>query len=274
MTLYQVEARNAPGGLLSFELADISDGLLLAKVDGLDPVKATLVSTSFAALDGEQFHSARREPRNITMKVELRPDYVTSTPESLRSRIYDYFMPKTQVFLRLYSDSGLTVNITGIVETCESTIFAQKPVMDISVMCFNPDFIDVDTATLEGSTVSTTTETTVTYDGSVETGIVFTLNLNRTLTDFTIYHRAPDGTLRQLDFSESLASGDILTITTTPGSKSAILTHSGSDTSILNGVSPQSNWISLSKGDNTIRVFASGAAIPFTITYMNKYGGL
>lgn len=274
MTLYKVDVSNVAGTLLTLELADISDGLLLADIGGLDPVKATLVSSGFAKLDGEQFHAARREPRNITMKIELRPDFVTTTAAGLRSQLYNFFMPKSPVTLKFYMDDGLTVTISGYVETCESDIFTQKSIVDVSIMCFNPDLVDIVTQSISGSTVSTTTETALTYNGTVETGIVLTLAVNRTLTEFTIYHRAPDGTLRQLDFSYPLVSGDSVVISTVPGAKGATLTRSGTASSVLNGVSPQSTWISLSKGANTIRVFATGAAIPFTLAYMNKYGGL
>lgn len=274
MTLHLVEARNVQGTLLSLELSDISDGLLVADIDGLDPVKATLVSTSFATLDGEQFHNARREARNITMKIKLRPDFVTVNARDLRDRLYDFFMPKSEVFLRFYAVGDPTVNISGIVETCETKLFDQEPVVNISIMCYNPDFVDIDTVSLPGSTVSDTTVTTIEYTGTVESGIVFTLNLDRAESDFTIYHVAPDGVLRQFDFAETLLSGDVVTITTTPGSKSAILTRSGTASSILNAVTPQSNWVLLKKGTNTIRVYATGAAIPYTISYMNKYGGL
>lgn len=274
MTLYKMDATNVQGDLLTLELVNFSDGLLLTDIGGLGPVKATLVSSGFARLDGEQFHTSRREPRNITIQVKLRPDFVAMSAQALRNQLYNFFMPKSQVFLKFYMDTGLTVNITGHVETCEPNIFTQEPVVDISIMCFQPDFVDVNTVTISEDTVSDTTEIDVEYDGTVETGIVFTLNLNRAETDFTIYHRAPDGNLRQLDFAESLLSGDVLVINTNPGSKSATLTRSGTASSILNGVSSQSNWISLSKGINTIRVYATGAAIPYTIAYMNKYGGL
>lgn len=274
MTLYKMDVSNAAGALLTLELADITDGLLLADIGGLDPVKATLVSSGFAKLDGEQFHAARREPRNITLKIELRPDYVTTSASALRSQLYNFFMPKTPVTLKFYMDDGLTVTISGYIETCESDMFTQKSVVDVSIMCFNPDLLDVDTVSIPGSTVSDTTETAVTYDGTVETGIVLTLDVDRVLTEFTVYHRAPDGTLRQLDFSYPLVAGDTVLISTVPGAKGATLTRSGSATSVLNGVLPTSNWISLSKGANTIRVYATGAAIPYTVEYMNKYGGL
>jgi hypothetical protein len=274
VSLHKIEARNAAGDLHTFEFADISDGFLLADVEGLDPVKATLVSSSFAALPGEEFHRAKREPRNITIKIELRPDFVTTSVEDLRDQLYDFFMPQSQIFLRLYRESGLTVDISGYVETCETAIFSQEPTVDISMMFFQPDFIDVDTVTIEGDTVSDSTETTVEYAGSIDTGIVFTLAVDRAETDFTIYHRAPDGTVRQLDFAYAMVSGDSLVISTVPGDKRATLTRSGTATSVLNSVTPQSNWISLRKGTNTLRVFTSGAGIPFTVQYMNRYGGL
>ena len=274
MTLYKVDATNIQGTLLSLELANTSDGILLTDIDGLGPVKATLVSSSFARLDGEQFHAARREARNIIFRIKLRPDFVGTTARDLRNQLYDFFMPKSPIQLKFYMDDGLTVNISGYIETCEPAIFTQEPAVDVSIMCFQPDFVDVTTQTISEDTVSDSTEIDVVYPGTVETGIVFTLNLNRTESDFTIYHRSPDGTLRQLDFAESLLSGDTVVINTNPGSKSATLTRSGVSTSILNGISPQSNWVSLSKGANTIRVYATGAAIPYTITYMHKYGGL
>jgi len=274
VTLYKVDATNIQGTLLSLELANTSDGILLTDIDGLGPVKATLVSSSFARLDGEQFHAARREARNIIFRIKLRPDFVGTTARDLRNQLYDFFMPKSPIQLKFYMDDGLTVNISGYIETCEPAIFTQEPAVDVSIMCFQPDFVDVTTQTISEDTVSDSTEIDVVYSGTVETGIVFTLNLNRTESDFTIYHRSPDGTLRQLDFAESLLSGDTVVINTNPGSKSATLTRSGVSTSILNGISPQSNWVSLSKGANTIRVYATGAAIPYTITYMHKYGGL
>lgn len=272
--LNKVEARTAQGSLLTLELADISDGLLLADVDGLDPVKATLVSSSFALLDGEQFHASRREARNIKLLIELRPDFVTTTVFALRSQLYSFFMPKREIFLRFYYDEGLTVNISGYVETCETSIFSKEPAVDVSIMCFSPDFVDVNTVEIEGDTVSDTTETTLTYTGTVETGIVFTLNVDRTETEFTIYHRPPDGTLRQMDFAASLESGDVVTIDTRAGSKAVTLLRSGTLSQILYAVTPQSNWVELGQGDNTIRVYTTGAAIPYTIDYMNRYGGL
>lgn len=272
--LNMLEARTNQGTLLSLPLGDISDGFILTDVKGLDPVKATLVSSSFAERDGAQYHSSRREPRNIKLQIEFEPNYISSSVRSLRQRLYVFFMPKSEVNLRFYDSSGLTVNISGRVESFETPLFTKDPVVDISIICFDPDFIDMDSIDLSGNTTSTTTETTIVYDGTTETGIQFVLNLNRSLSEFTIYHKPPDGTIRSLDFSASLISGDVLTISTVSGSKGVKLTRSGVSSSLLYGISPQSNWIEFMRGDNKIRVYAVGAPIPFTLTYINRYGGL
>jgi hypothetical protein len=100
------------------------------------------------------------------------------------------------------------------------------------------------------------------------------LNVNRALSAFTIYHDPPDGTLRQMDFAASLISGDVLTVSTISGNKYANLLRSGVTSSVLYGVSPQSAGPVLQPGDNYIRVYATGAAIPWNIKYTNRYGGL
>jgi len=269
-----IEVRTSQGGLLGLPLDDISNGIVVEEVDGLDPVKATLVSSGFANLDGEQYQSSRRDSRNITLKLGLEPDYSVESVRDVRKRLYDYFMPKTEVSLRFYMSDGLVVDINGRVESFETPHFTPEPTADISVICFDPDFYDPIPKQMSWNTVATDTETLLSYDGSVETGIQFVLNPNRALSDFSIYHRPPDGTLRILEFISPLSAGDVLTISTVPGAKGATLTHSGQDGSVLYGISPQSNWIELIPGDNYIRVYSDGAAIPYTITYTDKYGGL
>jgi hypothetical protein len=271
----KVEVRNAQGDLMTLTLEETSTGVVVQSIEGLDPVKATLVSSSFAQLDGSQYQSSRRESRNLKFQLGLEPDYVDIFDvRTLRNQLYGFFMPKTPVDLRFFLPGGLDVDISGRVESFETAIFSREPAVDVSILCFDPDFYDATPVVVAGNTTSTTTETTITYDGTVETGIIFTLNVNRTLDEFTIYHTPPDDQLRMLDFAAPLVSGDVLTISTVPGSKGATLTHLGSNSSILYGVSPQSKWIELMPGDNKIRVYATGAAVPYTIEYTDKYGGL
>jgi hypothetical protein len=271
----KVEVRNKQGSLLSLQLDDDTDSFLVLGIDGLGPVKATLVSSSFAGLDGEQLNSKRRETRNIKIQMGLRPDPAAAeTVEGLRFQLYAFFMPESDVSLRFYTDGDLTLDILGTVETCDPAIFSQESDMDISIMCYSPDFFDPTPEIVTGNTTSTSTTTVISNDGFIETGMVFTLNVNRTLTEFTLYNTPPNDTVRSLDFSGSLAAGDVLVISTIPGSKGVTLTRSGVVSSMLWAISPQSNWLSLEPGDNEFRAYASGAAIPWTLEFTKKYGAL
>jgi len=271
LTLLEVRGQ---GGILGLPMVDSTLGYDVQDIQGLDPVKATLVSSSFAQQDGAQYQSARREFRNIVLRLGFSPDYALDSVRSLRTRLYPFFMPKTAVSLRFYMDDDLTVDIAGRVESFDSAMFVQEPAVDISILCFDPDFIEPDEVVVSGSTTAGSTVSTLDYTGSVETGIEFQLNVDRTLSEFTIYHQTPDGNIRTMDFQAPLVAGDVLTIITKSGSKSATLTRAGTDSSILYGVSPQSNWLELDTGANGIRVYAEGAAIPYTITYTRRYGGL
>jgi hypothetical protein len=273
-----VEARNGQGALLSLPLFEISGGLAIEKIDGLDPVKATVVSSSYASLDGAQYQSSRREFRNLRIRLALEADYMWGEVREIRDRLYDYFMPKSKVDLRFIDTSGLIVDISGRVESFSSELFVKEPFADIVVLCFDPDFLVPTPTVLNGLTTPSTNQdiggVSINYKGTVETGIQLVLNVNRSLSEFTIYHKTPEQIIKSFDFAAPLAVGDVVTINTVPGSKGVTLTRNGTNSSLLYARSPQSNWIELSRGSNYIRVYTEGVGIPYTVTYTTRYGAL
>lgn len=272
--LTKVEARTAQGNVLGFTLLEPSNGTILAEVEGLDPVKANLVTTKLAGVDGSRYRTGVREERNIVLKFELFSDTVDNLVPDVRRRLYQYFMPKSQVTLWFYESSGTVTTITGRVESCAAPLFTQEPAMDVAILCFDPDLVETTQVTLLGNTVYSTLEDEVEYEGDVPTGVELTLNVNRDLGSFTFYNRLPDGTLRQLDFAKPLLAGDVVYINTNRGNKKVLLTRAGVVSSILYAASPSSNWITFDRGLNRYRIYAEGAGIPFTIKYANRYGGL
>lgn len=271
--LTQLEVRNVAGALLTLVLDDVSDGYVLESVDGLDPVKATITSSSFANLDGVQFQNAKREARNIIITLKFEPDFAATTAWALRRALYQWFSPKQQLSLRIFDSEAQTVEIVGHVESFEAPLFVKEPGGVISIICEDPDLVELTPVTGSGNTVSTTTEFLVAYDASAEAGIKFTLHLNRSLTSFTIYHRTPDNQIRSLEFNASLVNLDTLVIDTNVGSKGAILTRSGVQSSVLYGVSNET-WFQLQQGNNYFRFYATGAAIPFDYEFTRRHGGL
>jgi hypothetical protein len=142
------------------------------------------------------------------------------------------------------------------------------------VRCFESDFVDLTPQVLDLETAASTFDFQLDYIGSVETGIQFEFAIDRDVDELTIYNTMPDGTPRQLDFAWPLHAGDILKVNNIPGQKSIKLVRSGVESSVLYGMTPQSSWIDLYPGTNKLRVYATGAPIPYTLTYLNRYGGL
>lgn len=273
-----VEVRSRQGGLLSLPLEDDSSGFRVAKIEGLDPVKATLRSSSSSNADGETYQSSKRESRNIKINVELDPYSETGdTVRDLRKKLYRYFMPESAVKLSFILDEGLTVTIDGVVESCETDHFSQEPAVNISVMCFKPDFIDPVPEVLTGMFTSDADPIIIEYDGTVETGVVIAIGpIVEAIPDFVLYQTLPNDEVRTIEFDNiTLAVGDTLVISTVFGSKGATLTHDGVSSSALYGISPQSNWINLEPGENHLKLYSSVATgSPWSVEYLNKYGGL
>lgn len=266
-------------GSLTVQLGDVSNGINVKDIDGLDPVKATLTSSTFVNRPGAVFQSSQRITRNILIKLELKPDPATQTVRSVRQSIYNIFRPETQVLMKFYDDESESVvsdgyHILGRVETCEppTSRFTQAPEVDISVICYDPDFFDPAVVTVSGMTTADVAATTINYIGTIETGLTFTVNVNRSLSEFQITYVDGNGQTWTMDVVSTFVAGDVITIVTTPGSKSATLVRAGVTSSVLYAVSPQSTWMKLAPGVNTIRFSATGAAIPASVSYMNRFG--
>jgi Phage tail protein len=272
--LTKVDVTNRRGNVLSLSMTDDDSAYVVNAIEGLEPVQATLTASSYAGVDGEIFQSAKRSARNIKMKLDLDPDFITDTITTARQNLYRFFIPKSQINLRFYQETGLYLDITGIVEDFSAPLFDLNPSVDLSIMCYQPDFTDPRIIQLDGHTVSDTTNTVIDYPGNVESGVVVTLNVNRPMTDFTIYNTDEGGNTSQLDFTGSLIADDVLVISSLTGNKGITLTRAGAASSYLFGRSAQSSWIQLFEGLNNFRIYATAEPVPYVLEYQVRYGGL
>lgn len=268
-----IEAVSESGAVLSLPLGAITEGYSVQDIEGLDPVPANIVSSSFARLDGDQYQSSRREKRNQIIKLGLEPDYVTQSVAQLRQRLYGWFMPKREVLLRYYTDEIPVLEIMGRIETFNCPIFVREPVATISVINHDPDFYEPEEVTFNGLTTSGGVDTDLGYGGSVDTGFVLELAIDRTVTEFTVVV-GNLGRFQSMPIIGSFVAGDLVVISTIPGDKYVRLIRGGTQSSILYALSPFAEWARFETGDNTIRVETGGAAIPYSVRYTNKHGGL
>ena len=271
-----VEVTNVRSDTLQLPLLNASNGYVVKDIEGLDPVNAALTTSTMAQIDGAQPQNASRGTRNITIKLGLEPDFISTTVQSLRSALYDYFMPKANIQFGFYIDGALLAVASGQVESFANSMFSADPEVDISVLCYDPDFYGPAAETTSFDSVSTTMTTTFTYEGTSEAGVIVTLNVDRTVDGFTLYNTAPDNTLQKFNFSGTGAfiAGDIITITSIPGSKSLTRSRAGIVSSVLYYLDDGADWITFQRGDNLFRAFAAGAGVPCTLTYTPQYGGL
>lgn len=276
--LHHVDVRNTKigAGFLSLSLANPTNGFIVKEIEGLDPVKATLISSSFANLDGQTYHTSRRETRNIIIKLGLRMG--AASIKALREQLYDVFMPKSEVAISFYDSDGTYVNINGVVETCEAPLFAKEPEMAISITCFDPDFVSPIVGTVSDTVVNTSVTKTLDYAGTVPTGLTFSMTATKYIPRLALCLNPPGIIERQLWFNTPMNAGDNLVITTTLGSRSALLKRSGSATALsaLAGIPPESAWLELQPGNNNLRVWSdpAGVDVPYTLTWQIRHGGL
>lgn len=262
-------------------LEDVSDGIVLENVEGLDPVKATLVTSKLAKMRGSQYHASSSEDRNIKLRLLLEPDHVTTTVADVRKRIYNFFMPEAPVDLTFRDSTGLDFGISGRVESCETPLFTKDPAVDVSIMCFDPDFFLLDedgfhdVTLVPGYSVNDATTFDINYLGTVKTGIEFHLMPDRAVTQFTIYNELPDGSNNNLDFAANLEAFDTLVIKTTPGEKEVTQYRDNTVFATpLYGVLAQSSWTELQPGINKLRIYADGAPLQYLLSYPTRFGGL
>jgi len=273
--LNQIQIKKKDGRVLTLPIYDATN-YKIKDIQGLDPVKANIVTSNFSHIDGAQYQASRREMRNLIIKLGIESS-VGNTVQDLRKTLYSYFMPKDDVKIKFVRDSLEVFTIEGKIESFESPLFVKEPEATISVLCFDPDFYSDTELTFEGLTTNNNTDQEFDYDGDVDSGFIFSFTPQTTISEFSLQNTLPDGTVTKILFeslAEPILSGNTITISTNPGDKYIRINRSGVLSSILWAMDPTSSWIKLNPGINRIRVNCSTNNIPYTISYYNRFGGL
>lgn len=259
---------------LTLVLGDESDnGLEVRELDGLDPTKSNIVTTSFPRQAGTQRQASRREPRTLKIKLGFDLFYGSETVEKLRQDLYAFFMPQMQVVCRYFLGSGLVVDVRGEVEDFVSPRSTEDPEATIQIYCFDPDFTSVAPLFTSRSDPGSYNKT-LEYPGTVDSGVVLTVAPGRAYSAFDFKITGEDARDQVLSFAANVAIDEYLEISTVPGQKGAWAVKNGVRRSVLQGVSPGSAWPTLKPGENRIRMTMEGVPATFTLKYTNRYGGI
>lgn len=273
--LTAVEVVTSRGENLVLPLQDASSGYAIANIDGLDQVDADLLSTKRPFLDGELYQGGSRGVRNIVLTIDIVPDYVTTTVDGLRKTLVQFFRTKSTVRLYFHRDTDPPVYILGVVESFEAERFTTEPTAQISIVCFNPDFISEGIVEAPGLTTPGTSESLIHYEGTIETGFNFSIQLTRTVSRIDIINRTPHGTVEKFafDIPVPLEEFDVVMVSTVNGNKGVTYYRDLNEEPGLAFHDPSSGWPKLYPGDNYLRVVVTGTpAIAYELTYQPLYG--
>ena len=86
--LTKVEVYTARGDTLELPLEDTSSGFVVKDIEGLGPVKASIVSSKFAQIDGSTYQASRRENRNVLMTIGIEVQHSSLTVSERRNVLY------------------------------------------------------------------------------------------------------------------------------------------------------------------------------------------
>lgn len=256
-------------------------------IEGLTPPPATINSSVNTTVDGSTINSARVESRNIVIYVKPERNI-----EQNRIRLYEYFPSKKTVTL-YFKNGSRDVYISGVVETVECHQFTNPQVAQISIICPEPYFRDVDTLEMSLSDVEPLFEfpfsipeegvefssfivnnrKTLINTSGVDTGVVIKLFASGTVVNPTIYEVL---TGRQIRLNLTMQPTDTVLIDTNVNKKSITLIRDGVQTNALGYMRPDSKWFVLSAGDNVFTYECESGSTNLIITFSASilYGGV
>lgn len=263
----RMDAINSNGKVLSLNILDQSNGYAVREITGLDPVKADVNDLGTDSSLGV---------RNIVISLDLLPQGENLGIEDLRRGLYPYFMSQSKITLRFF-DNGSSVDISGIVESMETPIFASSGEVQISIICPDTEFVATEALPLPPSQSSNTVSyTNIEYPGTVSSGLVLTATIAGAPTGIGFMVQTEGLITQAMAIQYSFSAGDILSISTIKGAKYVRVLRNGSEYSILGYVNPTSAWPLLYHGINQTALLISGSETHFnySITVFPQYGGL
>lgn len=278
-------------------------GFVVKNVDGLGPVKANINMTASATCDGAMYNSAFMESRDIVISL-LYYQTNNETIEDIRQKSYKYFPNKKKIHIRIETDNRI-VWTEGYVEDNIPAIFSNESGCVITIRCPDPHLYSINENNtifygvdplfefpLENSSTEEKllnmgdiihTNTAVVFnEGDCDVGCTIIIDVIGSVSNILIYRNSGsekmiiDAGKIPSTLGSQIVSGDTIVIETSIGNKSIVLIRDGIQHNILNCLSKDSTWFTLSEGDN-IFSYAVGEGdddVRFRITNKIVYNGV
>lgn len=238
----------------------------VASITGLDPGKAQINSSTIVGVDGTRFNSARLNNRNIVITMKINGDADTN-----RKNIYNKFPLKEKV--RVFHGAGLAydVYIDGYVDSISCNIFAQKEMMQLSILCDDPYFTDVSETYTNPNTSQGRAVFSCSNSGIIDVGFNLDLIMTGTFNSISV-----SGTSGEMQISYSFVNPWI--IINTRDKTARLKENNGAvvNVDLIPYMSLSSEFFTIPVGSSTVEVdFPDSAECSEGgLGYYQKYGGI
>jgi len=264
------------------------DDFAIEYLDGFYSLGATLSTVKIGTRDGEKLSARSVNKRNIGIYL-----YIKKNVSENRLSLYKIFKAKQKVKISYYSKKR-QVSIEGYVEDLTITPHQQLTQAQIIIVCPYPflrniEDIIVDLSQTKGNfyfpfyvtdnkkALGYNLETTareIPNNGDYPTGMYITMKATSKTTNPFIFDS--NNNFFQLGTATKpfvMESGDELRIDTE--NKKVTLLSNTVETNVFNYIAPNSKWLQLQVGNNTIDYNNSAKVkMEVIITYNNKYEGV
>ena len=280
--MYSAKIENLNGEVML--LTENENKYQIIDITGLNPPKAQINTTAIVGVDGAKFNSSKLDTRNIVITLRINGDV-----EASRLELYQYFVTK-ELCTFYYSNGRRNVKIVGYVDSIECDLFSNAETAQISILCPNPYFKDlndiVDELTsilplftfpfsiyvnyqIPFSSIGNQRHADISLNSDSETGMIITATVNEALVSSITVTNERTGKLIKVNYSYQ--ADDILIINTNVGEKSVKLIRNGTTFNLLSYISSDSTFIQLVPGRNII---TSSLKISVKISHRNNYRGV
>lgn len=268
----------------------------------MGPPKANVNYNELANVDGGIFTSARAQVRNLVITLSMMFDPMI---EDTRLLTYKYFPIKKPISVEIITDYHHAI-CYGYVEDNKPTIFTDHEQTQISIICPDPFFYEMEQTVyvfngvdplfefpfwndsltenlIEFGNIREDNRATIDYKGDVDTGVLINCHvMSGSVENLTIWNTETREHMR-IDTNKikritdiQFSQGDDIIINTKTGEKSVQILHEGKYYNIISCIEKDADWFQLTNGLNTFTFIADHGTngMMMTITYRNAYGGV
>ena len=278
--MFELILENAAGDKINFAQ---NDAFTVVDIEGLDAPEAFINTTTTALMDGAKFNSSKLDMRTINVAFAI--EY-----EAAKNRLEVFKVLKSKQWVKLtYIGQYRQAYIEGYIESVPISRFEMKQIVTCTILCPSPYFRDAQTivnelqsivsnfhfpfaSTEEGelvfSYISNNVGITIENDGDVDCGMVIKLYARQDVSNPKIFNYL---TSEYIGLNFSMEAGDLITLDTRQGEKTATLLRDGVETNIFNYVIQGSTWLQLSaNGDTFVYEVGTGSVNDLQISFEHE----